>query len=136
MSSLSIPDFQIPASQSVIQVSIIDTTVSIKVPTASFVEEKITGHEDLDASVFSFLLEHPSGQKLVFDLGWRPDYQNLPPDVINPLIEQAEQGLVSFSIEKDVATILEEGGIDRADINAVIIRSVYIHCSLEGNRWS
>jgi hypothetical protein len=31
--------------------------------------------------VLTFLLEHPSGQKLVFDLGIRKDYQNYaPPD--------------------------------------------------------
>lgn len=131
MPGLSIPEFQIPASQSVLGISIIDTTVRIQAPLNQFALEEIPGNEFLDASDFSFLLEHPSGQKLVFDLGFRPDYQNLPPDVINPILELVEQGDWSFSIEKDVATILEEGGVDRADIDAVIIRSVSFICILE-----
>lgn len=124
MYGLSIPNLHIPVSQSVINVSIIDTTARLRFPTITFLEEQIPGSDDIETGSFSFLLEHSSGQKLVFDLGWRPDYEELPPDVINPLLEQMEQGILSFNIEKDVATILEEGGVDRADIDAVILRSV------------
>lgn len=126
MAGLLIPDFQIPASQSVLGISIIDTSVRITAPLNQFTPDGIPGNEDLHAPAFSFLLEHSSGQKIVFDLGFRPDYENLPPNVINPILEMVEEGSWAFTIDSDVATILEDGGIDRADIDTIILSHTHL----------
>lgn len=121
----SVPDFQIPISSNVVGLSIIDTTTYVEMPTAFFLGDQIPGLEKLIAPAYSFLIEHPSsGEKVLFDLGLRPDPENLPPAVIAPFQEQIEQGIITFSAQKDVATILGDAGTSLDDINAIIWRSV------------
>lgn len=119
----SAPDFQIPISSSVVGVSIIDSTSHIELPLSVFIADSIPGHDQARAPAFSFLIEHPSsGDKLLFDLGLRPDIENLAPAVLDPFWDLIDAGLAEFSVEKDVATILVEAGTDLADINAIIWR--------------
>lgn len=68
--------------------------------------------------VLTFLLEHPSGQKLVFDLGIRKDYQNYAPIVANYIPTTN----YDIQVSKNVVDILEENGIPGESINAVIWR--------------
>jgi hypothetical protein len=68
--------------------------------------------------VLTFLLEHPSGQKLVFDLGIRKDYQNYAPTVANYIPTTN----YDIQVSKNVIDILEENGIPGESINAVIWR--------------
>ncbi|CAK7209653.1 hypothetical protein SCUCBS95973_000513 [Sporothrix curviconia] len=64
----------------------------------------------------SFLLEHPSGRKLVWDLGIRKDYANYAPSIASYIPTTGYQ----FSGLRNVADILEEHGVKTSDIEAVI----------------
>lgn len=70
------------------------------------------------APSLSFLLEHSSGRRLVWDLGIRKDWHNYAP-VIAKYIPTRNY---SIEVEKNVIEILEEGGIKRESIEAVIWR--------------
>ncbi|KAJ5568084.1 hypothetical protein N7450_010570 [Penicillium hetheringtonii] len=65
---------------------------------------------------FSFLLEHDSGRKLVFDLGIRKDYQNYAPKIA----EYIPTTKYDIDVQKNVIDILQEGNIKGEDIEAVI----------------
>ncbi|TVY26853.1 Cytochrome P450 monooxygenase [Lachnellula hyalina] len=65
------PDLKIPSSTTTVNIRIIDTTSRISgIPLEGFVSPAIKGHTLLTAApAFSFLIEHPSNRKLLFDLG-------------------------------------------------------------------
>ena len=115
------PDLHIPTSNALVQISIINTTCNISnIPTDPFLLPKIPGHDFLDCPVFSFLIQHPSGRKLLFDLGVRKDWENFAP-ILYTKIKNWDWRI---SIEKDVREILEGEKIDPSEINGIIWRSV------------
>ncbi|PSR80539.1 beta-lactamase-like protein [Coniella lustricola] len=63
-----------------------------------------------------FLLEHPSGRKLVWDLGIRKDYHNYAPEIASYLPTTNYK----IQVTKNVADILEDHGVPAKDIEAVI----------------
>lgn len=63
----------------------------------------------------SFLISHSSGQKLLFDLGVRTDYKDAFPASLTAALEP-----LKVTIEKDIPDILENHGILRKEINAII----------------
>ncbi|CAK7222655.1 hypothetical protein SBRCBS47491_004933 [Sporothrix bragantina] len=64
----------------------------------------------------SFLLEHPSGRKLVWDLGIRKDYENYAPSIANYIPTTGYK----FEDLRNVADILEENGVKTSEIEAII----------------
>jgi glyoxylase-like metal-dependent hydrolase (beta-lactamase superfamily II) len=109
--------FSIPASSSVVSVRIIDTTSSIRTPMADMVSHSIKGLSWLECPAYAFLIEHStSGRKVLFDLGVRKDFQNLAPPVQNWFKESG----ASCSVEKDVRTILDEGGVEVNEIESIV----------------
>ncbi|BCS26931.1 MBL fold metallo-hydrolase [Aspergillus puulaauensis] len=70
----------------------------------------------LDMPSYSFVIAHPSGRKMLFDLGLRKDWCNLPPATLG-FLEQ-----VGWQVEaaKNVSEVLQEGGTSLSDIEAVI----------------
>lgn len=74
-------------------------------------EPEILGHDLLKCPAYSFLIEHPSGRKLLYDLGTRKDWQNLPPFVLG-LFKQHD---LTIKVEKNVAEILQDNGVRVAD---------------------
>lgn len=66
----------------------------------------------------SFLLEHSSGRKLVFDLGIRKDYQNYSPKIASYIPTTK----YDIQVTSNVADILEDGGVKLKEIEAVIWR--------------
>ncbi|KAJ5363635.1 N-acyl homoserine lactonase AttM [Penicillium cataractarum] len=106
---------ELPLSRSTVTVRIIDTTSRIIVPN-DFTESTIKGAEFLDCPAFSFLIEHPSGRRLLFDLGLRPDYQNLPP-IIQKYFSEND---AKVSVEKGVSQLLAEDGVDPSSIEGII----------------
>jgi hypothetical protein len=116
-------NFDIPASSTVVGVRVIDSTVRIRLPTAVFVKDQVKGHEFVECPAYSFLVEHPSGLKLLFDLAVRKDMEGFPPMIHSALQRQAAIPGSFATVEKDVAGILkEEGSIELGDINAIIWR--------------
>lgn len=67
-----------------------------------------------------FLLEHPSGRKLVWDLGIRKDYNNYAPSITKYLPTTK----YDIQVTKNVVDILEENGVAASDVEAVIWRYV------------
>lgn len=66
----------------------------------------------------SFLLEHPSGRRLVWDLGIRKDYENYAPKIANYIPTTN----YDMDVTKNVADILEEDGVSTGSVEAVIWR--------------
>jgi hypothetical protein len=68
----------------------------------------------------SFLLEHPSGRTVVFDLGIRKDLSTAPKNLRNAV----DTGTMKIDFGPDVAETLTAGGIALESIEAVIWRCV------------
>lgn len=121
MSSKATPDLRIPKSSTSVSVKILDLSTIHKLPVNHLYAPPIPGIEYLDsAPSFSFLIEHDSGEKVLFDLGIPKDLSALGPQVAETL---KESGYV-IDVEQDVAEALESQGIKRGDVNAVIWRYV------------
>lgn len=118
MAALSVPDLCIPNSSSTVQVSIIDTTTSIRgIDAWKFLSPSISGHEYLAAPAFSFLIQHTSfNRSMVFDLGVRKDWWNSSPF----LTTRFQAGGYSITVEKSVREILEQEGVDAAKLEAIV----------------
>ncbi|KAF2012448.1 Metallo-hydrolase/oxidoreductase [Aaosphaeria arxii CBS 175.79] len=65
---------------------------------------------------FSFLIEHPSGRKLVWDLGIRKDHQNYS----KKIADYIPTTKYDIQVDKNVVDILQEQGISPEEIEAVI----------------
>ncbi|KAK9371441.1 beta-lactamase-like protein [Lipomyces chichibuensis] len=111
------PDLKIPNGSTAVNVRIIDSTTRMTLPAAHLVLPEIGQHNTLSGvPSFSFLIEHPSGRKLVFDLGLRKDFKNLP-SVVQTFLAQFGW---EITVQKNVSEILEENGVPSSTIEAVI----------------
>ena len=110
------PNLNIPDGNTV-RVSIIDSTSVLEVPLGHFMGPSLPGHEIARAPAYAFLIEHGT-RRILFDLGTRKDWQNFPPAVLS-IVTQPHW---SIKVEKDVAQILQENGVDAANgaIEAII----------------
>lgn len=112
------PALNIPPGASV-KVQIINSTSALEVPLVTFMSPVQPGHEILKGPAFSFLVEQiSSGRKLLFDLGCRKDWERFPPTVLK-IVTQPDW---KIEVEKSVADILQENGVDAAGgaIEAII----------------
>lgn len=111
------PNLHIPPSQTTVSVRIINTTSHISnIALERFVQPPIAGFTHLSCPAYAFLIEHPSGRKLLFDLGVRKDHENFSPAIRSRI----ESGGWGVEVEKDVREQLEEHGVSGKDIEAVI----------------
>ncbi|OQV00217.1 hypothetical protein CLAIMM_05745 [Cladophialophora immunda] len=107
----------IPSSSTSVSVKLIDVSSISNVAAEKLYAPQVTGYRTCKpVPSFSFLIEHPSGTKVLFDLGIRKDWQNMTPAIVKRIKECGYQP----SSEKDVSEVLGEGGIDKDNINAVI----------------
>lgn len=120
-SSASAPEIEIPASHVTVKVGIIDTGARLRLPTSTFLEPEIGGQTHIHGPAYSFLIEHPTHGKVLFDLSLRKDWENLSPAIVNA----AKAGGWGLDVERDVVDVLQSGGIDPADIKSVIWRYLY-----------
>ena len=117
------PALNIPPSNNTVNVSIIDSANLSATPSNAFYQPPITGIDYLDpVPALSFLLEHASGQKLLFDLGIAKDQSVLGSEVVKRIAQMGWQ----IDVERDVADILEEHGIRKEEVDAVIWRCVLL----------
>ncbi|KAL2144222.1 hypothetical protein VTI28DRAFT_9433 [Corynascus sepedonium] len=112
------PDLRIPPSVNTVDVSIIDTTASIRgVPANLLLAPPVEGYDWLAVPVFSFLIHHPTLKRsIIFDLGVRKDWHNLSPSVVSRI----ERLGWTVNVEKDVSEILKAGGVDVKTVEAII----------------
>lgn len=108
---------QVPESSVTIKTSVIDVVTIHSGNLNALYEPPIPGVEKLHpVPCLSFLLEHPSGQKLLFDLGVPKDIDTLGPEVATRLRQVGHQ----VHVKRDVADELKEHGLRREEINGVI----------------
>ena len=118
------PDLNIPHSDATVEVSIIDTTSHLSLPSLMLVEPELPGFNTITACCYGFLIKHrstsPQDQNkydnLIFDLGSRKDWENGPASIV----EQVTPFKSALHVEKDVATILRENGQDLKDIGGIV----------------
>lgn len=117
--AFSHPIPSIPQSDATVTVRIIDTGSRASISASEFFEPTIPGHEVLaNSPAYPFLTEHGSGRNVIFDLGIRKDWRNFSP----ALLKMFKPAGVEVHGDKDVVDVLEEGGVKKEDINAVIWR--------------
>lgn len=106
-----------PSLNGTVRVRIIDTTSYIHdLPAAFFLSPEFPGLEKLTGPSFSFLIEHPSSRSLLYDLGVRKDWGNLPPITVRRI----EMMGCEVKVQKDVREQLEEHGVDTSSIEGII----------------
>lgn len=120
MEAKTTPPLNAPASDTTVKISVIDSTLQlIGVPCNIMWTPEINGFDKVRCGTWSFLIEHPSGRKLLYDLGTRKDWKNLPPAWrLETLLENGV--MEALEIEKNVADILEEGGMELGEIEGII----------------
>lgn len=114
------PQLELPAGDVTVNVKLICSTNFGPAQLKRFMAPPIPGIEthSSPSPSLSFFIQHPNGEKLVFDLGIRKDYENYSPSIASYLPTTK----YTIDVKKDVADILQEGGIALDDINAVIWR--------------
>jgi len=102
------PALNVPESKETVKVSCIDSTTYLKLPMEPFLVPVIKGKEFMTCPAFAFLIQHPSGKTVLFDLGTRKDWESLPPVLVKAFKEKEWV----IEIQKNVAEILQESGVD------------------------
>lgn len=115
------PQMAIPPSKETVEISIIDTTSYLTgFPAATFVQPIVGGFDTLNTGSYAFLIKHArSGNKhdtMLFDLGVRQDWENLP----KTFVEEVKSNGCAITVDKDVATILKENHQDLNEVGAII----------------
>jgi hypothetical protein len=113
------PNISIPDSNVTVTVKLINSVNFGPAIIKRFMAPPVPGLETFKTSPsLSFFIEHPSGRRLVFDLGIRKDYQNYSASIA----EYLPTTNYNIQVEKNVADILEDEGIELSSIEAVIWR--------------
>ena len=121
------PDVHIPQGE-IISVKLINPVNFGPSQIRRFMKPPVEGLETFPSvPSLCFLLEHPSGRKLVWDLGIRKDYENYAPKIANYIPTTG----YSIDAPKHVSEILEDGGVPLDQIEAVIWR--YVCARFNGN---
>lgn len=108
---------KVPSGQTTITVKLINPVTFGPSILNRFMAPPVPGLETFDSVPSNcFLLEHPSGRKLVWDLGIRSDYQNYSPKIAEYI------PTTKYNIRRhgDVADTLSKGGTKLEQIEAVI----------------
>ncbi|KFA77665.1 hypothetical protein S40288_02737 [Stachybotrys chartarum IBT 40288] len=81
------PDFQLPMSNTTVDISVIEIKAVIHAPATDFTEDQISGHGFANAPEYYFFIQHPSGDSIVFDLakynkGWNHNVIDIAKSVL------------------------------------------------------
>ncbi|KAI4719846.1 Metallo-hydrolase/oxidoreductase [Aureobasidium sp. EXF-10727] len=107
----------IPNSEHIVDVFAIDTGTVLDVPTSTFIRPVYQGSERLHCPAFVFLVRQPtSGKQVLFDLGLRHDWHNLPPAKVSAINKNgwritAGKPLAEVLTDHDI-NVSKQGGID------------------------
>lgn len=105
--ALSIP----PGTGTTVTVSAIDSTLSlIGCPSEYMWSPAIKGFPRVTCGCWSILIQHPSSRNLLYDLGTRKDWENLPP-ACGLKKYMADGILKEVKVERDVGDMMREAGI-------------------------
>ena len=136
MSVLSEPVFQLPESSSTVTVRVIDSTTRLYYPVGTQLQPNYKGHTDWANPSYSLLVEHGQqtqhqhgsdhhektnkARRVLFDLGVQKDWQNQAPSIVDMIKDFGW----TIKVEKHVAEILEENGVEKESIEAIIWRYI------------
>lgn len=109
----------IPAGKAA-TVRIIDSTSRItNLPADVLMKPDMPGMKEIPAlPTWSFLVEHDSGRKLLFDLGIPVDWQDAAPSVAKRLTTNGW----GITVQKPTVDLLKEGGVNSSEIEAIVWR--------------
>ncbi|VTT69224.1 unnamed protein product [Fusarium fujikuroi] len=111
------PQLEIPHGEAIKGVKLINPVNFGPAILERFMAPAVPGLETFKSSPsLSFLIEHQSGRKLVFDLGIRKDYNNYSPSIVKYLPTTK----YTIEVAGNVADILQENGVPLTEIEAVI----------------
>lgn len=115
------PDLNIPESQSIVEISVIDTPSHMSgFPSWTFAEPHVPGFDGMNCGSYSLLIKHASsGSKydtLLFDLSVRKDWENCP----TSFVEGIKQSGSKIEVEKDIATISRQNGQSLEEVGGII----------------
>jgi hypothetical protein len=115
------PLFHVPPGTETVQVRIIDTTTRLgKVPLDFLMQPPMAGMQYMpEMPAWSFLIEHCSGQNLLFDLAAPKDLGSFSPFILAILDKMGSD----VTVEHDVIDILKNNGIGADQISGIIWRS-------------
>lgn len=116
------PEFHIPASPNTVNIRIIDSTTRIgKLALEFLMEPPMNGMQYMPIiPSWSFLIEHGSGKKLLFDMGVPKDWRKMAPVVAKSL----ESHGWDINVDKEVVDILSGHGLAADEISGIIWRYV------------
>lgn len=107
------PPVQLPVGSATISVKLLNPVNFGPSQINRFMSPPVPGLETFPSvPSFSFLLGHPSGRNLVFDLGIRKDYQNYSKKVADYIPTTKYK----IDVEQNVVDILEAHGVDTSTI--------------------
>ncbi|KAL5366298.1 beta-lactamase-like protein [Aspergillus floccosus] len=111
-------NFAVPTGTQSVQVRIIDSTARIgKLPANFLMKPPVHGLVYMPVlPAWSFLVEHASGKKVLFDLGVPKDYHAFSPAVTEHLERQGWE----VNVDKDVIDILQENEVAADQISSII----------------
>lgn len=111
--------FELPQSDSVVEVHIIDTTTQLVVPSRFFIQPVLKGHETMNFPDFAFLVQNKQlGKNILFDSGCRKDWWNLSPAVLKGI--KTNKNVPALKVEKSIDEVLAEGGFDPKTVNGIV----------------
>ncbi|KAK1226008.1 hypothetical protein PQX77_011026 [Marasmius sp. AFHP31] len=108
----------IPHSTSTVSVQAFNILVdNSSISAAPFVDPVLPGRDIMEVPGYSFLIEHASGRRVMFDLGSRKDT-----DAYSPAAKAGLSAIphIQLLIEKDIVEQLTEGGVKLESIDTVI----------------
>ncbi|KAJ5140907.1 hypothetical protein N7448_004315 [Penicillium atrosanguineum] len=111
-------DFVVPAGDQTVEVRIIDSTTRIdNLELRVLMEPPINGfHYMPTMPSWSFLIEHPSGKKALFDLGVSKSWKSFPPAAVGHI-----DGLGwEIKVKEEVIDILSRNGVRPEEISSII----------------
>lgn len=109
----------IPPSNSIVSVSIIDTTSwARKLDCADLFLPRFPGLETFDICSYAFLITHHD-RHVLFDLGIKKDWEE---GLIPSTAARLKGSGAVVTVEKELLDILRDGGVDPGKIDAVVWR--------------
>lgn len=81
---------------------------NLDVPTSTFIKPVYQGSERLHCPAYVFLIKHTSGRQVLFDLGLRHDWKNLPTQKVEAINKSGWRITAGKALEE----VLAEHGID------------------------
>ncbi|KAF2117050.1 hypothetical protein BDV96DRAFT_611627 [Lophiotrema nucula] len=101
----------LPDGNETCELAIINATCDLTSPAATLIEPVIPGHDFLNLPTLSFLMKHQSsGAQILFDLGCRKDFWNLPPPISSVI--DSHVPAIGFDVENVQAAIMSHHHYD------------------------